>query len=155
MIAPGEQAEWGSKGGEMLRKGCVWTRSRRTTGLVTVDGRVSTVVGCGLTGLFDRLVGAAQRRIGGRNVTLEDGKVRVLAAAQLQGTVVDAAYGPKMDDGEHGLGEQIQDAVEDHLAGRTDDVAAVSETPSDGWSDAKEQVSLSCMLSARALSNSR
>lgn len=42
---------------------------------------------------------------------------------------VDAAVAPNEESTEHGLGQQIQDTVEDRLRVRRDDVAAFTETP--------------------------
>jgi hypothetical protein len=37
-----------------------------------------------------------------------------------------------VEQGEDGLGDKVEDTVEDHLAGRSDNVGTVSKTPSDG-----------------------
>jgi len=55
-----------------------------------------------------------------------------LSALELEPGVVQLGNHVDVEDGEDGLGDKVEDTVEDHLAGRGDDVGTVSETPGDG-----------------------
>lgn len=55
----------------------------------------------------------------------------VLAGSETEACVVQARQSPAVVEAEDGLGQQVQHAVEDHLSGRSDDVASVSNAPGD------------------------
>jgi len=60
------------------------------------------------------------------------GTLGELSALELEPGVVQLGNHVDVEKGEDGLGDKVEDSVEDHLAGRGDDVGTVSETPGDG-----------------------
>lgn len=62
----------------------------------------------------------------------------VLAALEAKGGVVYATEFPEEDEQEEGAGEDVEDAVPDHLGGNGDNVSALSAAPGDGVGDEHE-----------------
>jgi hypothetical protein len=67
-----------------------------------------------------------------------DGGSGELSGRQLKGGEVESGEHEEVEDGVDGLGEEIEDTVEDHLGIRRDDVGTVGETPSDGVEEPEE-----------------
>jgi len=59
------------------------------------------------------------------------GTVRVFAGGEPETSVVEAGDGDNVDEAIDGLGEEVEDTVEDHLGGRSDEVTSISDTPGD------------------------
>lgn len=69
---------------------------------------------------------------------LEHSVVVVVADLEAEASGVDVAVAPKEEGAEDGLGEEVEDAIEDGFAVGGDDVAALAETPGNGVQDPEE-----------------
>jgi hypothetical protein len=67
-----------------------------------------------------------------------------LAGGEHEALVRDVAERPGVVEAKDGLGDEVEDAVEDHLTERGDDVAAVGDTPGDRVEEPDEDEEGSC-----------
>jgi hypothetical protein len=67
-------------------------------------------------------------RRSGRNTHI----IRGFARLKSEGLIFDILHPSKEDEEEEWPGEKVEDAVEDHFAGYTDDVPTFRETPANG-----------------------
>lgn len=108
----------------------VASRSRGPRG-GSVRGTVR--VGAGRGRRSHRGTGSVGGRVGTVLLVQEAGRstVRVLARGETETGVVELGDGHDVDEAVDGLGEEIEDTVEDHLRGGGDDVSSIGDTPGD------------------------